>query len=48
MTGNIQLLKFLDEIICSVEYNQWFCGHLHIDKSFPGNVRVLYMGKSFI
>lgn len=28
---------YLDEILREVEYDRWFCGHLHLNRFFPGD-----------
>ena len=46
--GDNRLLVFFDQLLYQVHYKQWLCGHLHIDKSLPRKVRVLFMGKEII
>ena len=32
---------WLESLKCSIEYNEWYCGHYHVGKTF-GNVRMLH------
>ena len=40
--GGTAMTAFLESLGRSVTYKHWYCGHYHVDKALPGNVRVLY------